>query len=125
MAIDASDFTLCDRMRMRQGELPLHLQMALQAGSRIATRIVNEVASLTLFRMQATWSMAGLAAILKTRFLVHDQTGMRRVVEIATKILMTKHAIFVSNKLGPRGLGNIKHRPVDGLTSYQTEQDGA
>lgn len=74
---------------MRQGELPLHIEMALQAGSRIATRIVNQMAALTLFRVKAPGSMASFTTILQTGFLVHDQAGMRRVAKIAAKVFMT------------------------------------
>ena len=125
VAIHAGDFPISHRMRMGQRKLPLYFKVALQACNRIATGIMNEMAAFTLFRVQAAGSVAGFTTILQTSLLVHDQTGMRRIAKIAAEVLMAQHAIFVSDKLGTRGLGNSKHRPVYGLTSYQTEQDGA
>ena len=113
MAVDAGHLAIRDRVAVRQGKLALDIEVALQAGGRVFTRIMDQVASAAFLRMQAAGTMAGLAAKLQAGLVINHQAGMDRVFNIPANVIVTETAVFATDKIRSGRLGNRKHRPVD------------
>ena len=124
MAIHTGCQALSNRMTVRQGKLPLHIEVTLEARCRGTSWIVDQVATLPFLRVKAAWTMTALATDNDIVFVRNHQAGVSRIGHRPPEIFMTEHAILIPHKLRPLRLGHHEYSPVDRLTGNQPGQDG-
>lgn len=121
VTVDTSHLAVRDRVMVGQCELPLDVEVALQAGNRISLRVVDQVRTAAFLGVQASRSMAGFTSATETGFIVYYQAGVTRCQEISAESVMTKHAVFTSHEFCTLRLGYHHNRTVNGFAGYKTD----
>jgi hypothetical protein len=125
MTIDTGHLAFRNRMMVWKRKLALDIQVTLDTGSRASLRIVDQVGSATLFRMQAPGPMTGFTPRVQPGLVTHQKSRVRCSQEISANSIVAEHTVFCSNDLRTFGLGHHQYSPVHGFTSDEADQDRA
>ena len=111
VAIHAVHIAFNDRMMLRQIEFGLSVQMALETGCGIFSRIDDEAGRATTSNMFAAWTVAGLASALPCHGCALDmQPRVRAGREFADNLRVTIRACAVADVVRTRNFKRSHNR---------------
>ena len=114
VAIAAAHLSLGDRVMMWQGKLPALVEMALEAGLRIAARIENVLPSATRLSVEAARTMTAFATDLHRVGPLGLKPRVAGGLEVPDQLCVALRAVLVAHEFRARDGQGRHHRARGG-----------